>query len=263
MISGLGNITIISGCILAALLLLVVVRRFWKPRGRQRNEVMGWQLTFLSTTYAVIIAFMLSDVWNDYQAAETNTEMEANSLLRIYRLAEGIPQQQAEHLRALAIQYGELAISQEWPAMEHDSISQGLTDTAKQLWSSVLQVKTVTQEQQLSLQQIMSGVGALTEHRRIRELQSRSKLPGIFWVVLIVGGSLTVLYSCLFDVEERRMHAVHVVGITFMVALVLVSIADVDRPYGGAIRIQPTAFRTALQSMTPTSAPGQVTPAVR
>jgi hypothetical protein len=110
MLTTLESLAAIAGSMIAALLFLLAFRRFWLARVReQHNDVIGWQISFLSTSYAVIIAFMLSDVWNNYQAAELNAEMEANALVNLYRVADGLPSQQKNQIRSLGRRYAELA----------------------------------------------------------------------------------------------------------------------------------------------------------
>ncbi|MDQ2712683.1 MAG: DUF4239 domain-containing protein, partial [Acidobacteriota bacterium] len=118
------------------------------------------------------------------------------------------------------------------------------------IWNVVMKAQPREPVEQASFQRELADLTNMTEHRRIRQQQSRSKIPAIFWFVLIVGGTMTVVYTCLFDVEETRMHVVQVVVVSFVVSLVLVTIADVDGPYGGAVRIQPTAFELALKTMS-------------
>ena len=250
MLSVFQSCAIIAGSIALALVCLLIFRRFWLPRGRrQHNDVIGWQISFLGTTYAVIIAFMLSDVWNNFVLAETNAEIESNALLNVYRVAAGLPSPPRDQVQALAHRYGEVMIREEWPAMMKGAFSSTGSRIISALWDITTKVDARNASEQVSLERLLTDLTSMTEHRRIRQFESRSKIPDVFWLLLITGGVLTVLYACLFDVEETRMHVLQVVGITFIVSLVLVTIADVDGPYGGALRIQPTGFVMALKSM--------------
>jgi hypothetical protein len=109
--------------------------------------------------------------------------------------------------------------------------------------------RTANGAEQATFGRALSDLTSLTEHRRVRQLQSRAKLPAVFWVVLIIGGLMTVIYTCLFDVEDPRLHVLQVVSVSFFVSLVLVTIADVDGPYGGAVRIPSTSFEIVSQLM--------------
>lgn len=250
MLSALQSASIIVSSILVALLVMWAFRRTWLAKKRnQHNELIGWQIGFLGTTYAVIIAFMLADVWNDYQAAETNAEIEANSVINMYRVAEGLPEPSRAGIENLAKEYADAMIDSEWPAMMRGVRSAASSQIVAAMWKEVLGIQATTPVQQTSLQQELTDLSNMTEHRRIRQLQSRSSLPGIFWLVLIVGGVMTVLYTCLLDVEDTMMHVIQVIGVSFIVSLVLVTIADVDAPYGGAVHIQPTAFQLVQQAI--------------
>ena len=53
----------------------------------------------------------------------------------------------------------------------------------------------------------------------------RAKLPGILWAVLILGGVITTLSSCLFGTENFKLHCVQVISLTLLLSLALVAIA--------------------------------------
>ena len=94
----------------------------------------------------------------------------------------------------------------------------------------------------------MNTLRSLTEHRRIRILQSHEMLPGILWMVLIAGGIITVAAACFFGVPNFRFHLLQIVVLSFLISLVLVAIADIDRPYQGDVKVSPEGFEFALHT---------------
>jgi len=94
---------------------------------------------------------------------------------------------------------------------------------------------------------LMEELRIMTECRRIRVMHSRERLPGILRAVLIAGGIITVAASCFFGVPSFRFHVLQVVVLSFLISLILVAIADLDRPYQGSDVVQPAGFQTALQ----------------
>src|SRR5262249_47607196 len=101
-----GSIAIIVGCILSALLVLALLRHYWKPATRlAHNDVVGPNVSVIGTTYAVLIAFMLSGVWNNLQVATLNAEQEANSLVNIFRFAYQLPSASRAKIHELARAY--------------------------------------------------------------------------------------------------------------------------------------------------------------
>ena len=81
--------------------LVAVLNRVWPISHRKLvNDVTGWQLGILGTTYGVILGFMLYTVWNDFHVAEINTHLEAASLLTVSRISAGLPSPEREAFHA-------------------------------------------------------------------------------------------------------------------------------------------------------------------
>jgi hypothetical protein len=89
----------------------------------------------------------------------------------------------------------------------------------------------------------------MAEHRRIRELQSTSKLPAVLWCVLLIGGFVTIASSCTFGAGSNLLQALQVGALSLLIALVLVAIGDIDRPFQGSVHVSDSAFRRAQQNM--------------
>jgi ABC-type branched-subunit amino acid transport system permease subunit len=80
-------------------------------------------------------------------------------------------------------------------------------------------------------------------------MQSRESLPVILWAVLVAGGIITVASSCFFGVPSFRFHLLQVLVLSFLIALVLVAIADIDQPYQGVVRVAPQGFQFAVNTL--------------
>ena len=91
----------------------------------------------------------------------------------------------------------------------------------------------------------LSQLTGLTEHRRTRLLQGTYRLPAIFWCVLLVGAVLSVVSSALFGSSNAKLHALQVVFVTLMVTLILLAIADVNRPFAGWVHVSVYPFERA------------------
>jgi hypothetical protein len=114
----------------------------------------------------------------------------------------------------------------------------------------VLQTKPATFGEQTSMNLTLGEISTMTEHRRVRQLESQSKLPGILWLVLIVGGGITTLSSCLFGIEDFKLHCIQVVSLALMLSFILIAIADIDRPFQGTVHIEPRGFDRARETFT-------------
>jgi hypothetical protein len=251
MLNAPGQILVVLFIVTSSLAFRSALDRLWPREKRtQHNNIIGWELGILGTTYAVVLGFMLYTVWTNYGAAEVNVDEEANAITNIHRLAEGLPPPQREQIMKAARDYANAVINEDWPAMNRGRVDQ-LTSHAnnRDIWRILAGVDPLTPRQFIALDHCLSQISALAEHRRIRYLECESSLPPILWWVLVFGCLLTTASCCLFGGASARLHMIQVFCFSLLVSTVLVAIAAIDRPFKGAVRINDRAFRRALQNM--------------
>jgi Protein of unknown function (DUF4239) len=241
---------IIIATICASLFFMMSLNRFWPSESRRaHNELIGWHLSILATTYAVIIGFMLYAVWLDFGAAELNADAEANAMVNVFRLAEGLPDQQRDELRSEARSYADAVIDHEWQAMANNQSLNETYELTQKMWRTLMSVKAASPAELTAEDHALYELSAMTEHRRIRWLQCSSRLPTILWCVLLVGGVVTVASTCMFGSTSLWVHGIQVFAFSLLISLVLVAIADIDRPFQGSVHVSESAFLRARESM--------------
>lgn len=240
------SLFMIGGIVTGSLGFLILVQRIWPiEQRRAHNDLIGWHLTVLGTTYAVIIGFMLYAVWNNFELATANAEAEADCLVNIVRLAQRLPDTQREPIQVLASEYVDIMLNQEWPAMAQVKLSPASSDTFHKLWAVVTTGDIRSPMEQLSRDHVLTEISQMTEHRRLRQLQVYADLPRILWDVLIFGAVVTLVSACLFGSVDFKLHFVQVAALSLLVSLVLVAIADINGPFQGAVHVAPSAFERA------------------
>jgi hypothetical protein len=246
----LTSILIIAACSAAALLFLFLVTRastaFFR---KESNDFTSAVVTVIGTTYAVILAFTLSNVWTMSQQAQANEEQEANALVNVYRIATQLQDVNARQIQDLCIQYADNTLNREWRTMEKGEMTVEGGEIINQIWRLVGQSQAHAKPDAIAAYQIMEELRGLTQYRRLRAMQNSERLPGVLWAVLIAGGVITVAASCFFGVPDFRFHLLQVLVLTFLISLVLVAIAGLDRPYQGQVRVKPDGFRYAIRTL--------------
>lgn len=250
MLNFVQSFMIVLVTVAASLLFVVALNRFWPAdKRRAHNDLIGWQLSILGTTYAVILGFMLYTVWTNFGEADLNADVEANSLVNVYRLADGLPEQQSQQLKALTRSYAREVIQDDWPQMAVDKVPQKSQRINANMWKTLMSVKAASPTESTAEDHALSELGSLTEHRRTRLLQSASRLPAVLWCVLIIGGIVTIVSASMFGSTNIGLHLLQVFGFTLLISLVLVAIADIDRPFQGGVHVSSYAFQRAEQGM--------------
>lgn len=250
MLSTLQNFTIVVLTVAASLLFMWGLNRVWPSEKRHaHNELIGWQLSILGTTYAVILGFMLYTVWTNFGDAELNTENEANAVGNLYRLAQGLPDPQRGQIEVLARSYADAVVDQDWPQMAAGHTSESSHKVNQDMWRTLMSIKIGSPTEIVAEDHALSELSALTEHRRIRVLQNASRLPDVLWCLLIVGGAVTIASASMFGSANTSLHAFQVLVFSLLVVLALVAVADIDRPFQGSVHVSDYPFRRAQQNM--------------
>lgn len=236
--------------VILSLTYLTLLNRIWSPTKRRvHNDVIGWQISIIGTIYAVMIGFMLYAVWANFQSAEANTHGEANALINLFRTADGLPMEQRSAIQIASVNYCNEVLTHEWVTMAHDGPPHSAQPFIMQLWAILTHTPAQTNLQQISLLQSMRELTTLTEHRRIRILESQSGMPTILWMVLVFGGGITIASCGLIGTENTALHYVLIIALSLLISLALIAIGDIDRPFQGSVHIAPNAFIRAQETM--------------
>lgn len=141
--------------------------------------------------------------------------------------------------------------------MAEEKLSTHSFSITRQMWEVLSQADTGARPssrgaadifQQPKYEQAFSTLSQMSEHRRLRQLESRMKLPGILWVVLVDGVMVVIGSACLFGCQNFTLHFRSRIWLSLLLSLVLVSVAEIDRPFQGPVHIQPDAFVFAQQT---------------
>lgn len=250
MLDNTQSVILVAITVAASMLFMWVLNRLWPWNKRHaHNDLIGWQLNILGTTYAVILGFMLYTVWTDFGAAELNADNEANSLANLYRVAAGLPDDERGQIQMLARYYANTVINKDWPEMAVNLNPDESQVINQNIWKTLMTAKAESPTQLIAEDHAISELSGMTEHRRIRVLQSAFRLPAVLWCVLIIGGAVTIASASMFGSANTSLHRLQVFAFSLLIALVLVAIADIDRPFQGSVHVKDLAFRRALQIM--------------
>ena len=244
------NIVIVIVSLASSLSFMAAVNYYWPAEQRRaHNDLIGWQLSVLGTTYAVIIGFMLYTVWINFGAADLNSDAEANSLVNVYRLSTGLAPEEGAKLRALARAYGDAVVDHEWGEMGKNIMPQDSREIARQMWVTLMASKAASPTEITAEDHTLYELSALAGYRRIRLVEAESRLPGVLWFVLLSGGVVTIASTCMFGAVNGPLHVIQVSAFALLISLVLVAIADINRPFQGSVHVSDYAFRRAQMDM--------------
>jgi hypothetical protein len=60
---------------------------------------------------------------------------------------------------------------------------------------------------------------------------------------------LTIFSVAIFGARQPRIHIVQVISLTLLITLLMLTIADIDKPFQGWVHVSDYSFRRALATM--------------
>ena len=228
---------------------LVLVQRLVPPERREgQNDVTGFIYAVLGVAYAVLLAFVVIAVWQDYETAQTDVESEAHELAGVYFLASQLPDPERTRIQDLARTYARVVVEQEWPMMERGQTSPHAESLLSQLRLKLLEFDPRTEGEQVLYERGLAQLHDAADARRSRLLEVREGIPKLLWVVIVGGGVVTVSFTYLFGLKSNAAHALMVAALTLVICGILFTIGEFDYPFSGVVEIRPEAFKEALGS---------------
>ena len=242
-----GLLLVAVAVVVAVVGLVLVQRLVPTERRKQHNDVAGFIYAVLGVSYAVLLGLMLIAVWEKWDAADTLTVDEANELAGIFYWAHSPPQPEGRHIQELARSYARVVVEEEWPLMAQGKSSPEAWDTLDELRGTILGLEPTTGAQQARYTEMLAQLHDLGNARRERLLAAEQGLPPILWVVLILGGVITVGFTYLFGLENNLVHLIMVGSLALVISMSLFTVAALDYPFQGDIHIHPSAYENDLE----------------
>ena len=203
----------------------------------------------VGTAFAVLLAFVMFVAFNSYNEARNSSEGEAAAVDQMFRTAGAFSPATRDELRGELLCYSRAVVADEWPKMA-DGDESATVDAWQHRFDHSLNTVPLASDLQLSayralLEQRDLRTGA--RHQRLFEADLVVSPP--VWLILILGGVLTVGFVLLFT-DRREAFAVQaslIATVAAMVAASLVLVWFLDHPFeGGSGSVQPEEMERTI-----------------
>jgi len=245
--TALNGVLFVCGSMVFSVLGLFAVRRYlsvdWLKR---QHEVASFFFLMIGTLYAVLIAFAIFVVWNEFQEAGTNLEHEANEVGNLSRMSMGMPQELRQNIQTALIEYLNSVLDDEFPAMANGNDSPRTWQAMQKLWDIYNNAEPGSPRMQAYYAESLKQLNGLSDSRRIRLFTSRGTVPDTLWDLLLGGGIMLIIFTYFFGHESIWSQAAMTAALAAVLAFSLFLIASFDSPYSGVVRVTPTPFQLEL-----------------
>jgi len=247
----LWSLVVLTGASVAAVLLMLAVRRYAAPDGFLRDTVPATGVFgVLGVAFAVLLAFVLFLAFEGYNRAREGASREAVAVTQLLRMTRLFPEPQQDELRGDLVCYARAVVADEWPKMNAGGESPLAAHWLEAIESTVDRTPVDNARTEVALAQWLDQTTERREGRRARLYEATSPIPASVWLMLILGAALTVLNVLLLaDRRERRwVQSTMIATITALVVSSLLVINFLDHPFSqNGAYIPPDEMNTTLR----------------
>src|SRR5262249_44536761 len=213
---------------------LIVVRRLAPESARGINDVVGNYLQTLGTIYAVLLAFVVFVVWNQFNATRELVEREANEVLDLFRTAKGFAPEVRRPLQHQLRAYVEEVLCREWPAMSKGvPLADDAGEPLDRLGIVLLRFEPVSESHCALYSQMLERFNDLSDLRAERVLASRTRIPLALRILIYTGAVMTVASTYIFGIDSFAVHAIVAGALAGAISHVIYLIGDLDAAFAG------------------------------
>lgn len=215
------------------------------------NDVAGFKFAVIGVFYAVMLAFIVIAVWEDFRKTEAAVRDEAKAVVDLHRLTFALPAGEGAEIRKHLVAYTHDVREHEWQTMAVGEPSDAVVKDLDALSHVIFHVDPQTPQAVALYQDVRRLLSVITDNRNERSDSSDGSMPGILWLVLIVGGLITLGYPALFGATNLIAQVLMTAALAELVALAMLLGVAFDYPFTGEVRISPYPFDQALRQMPP------------
>lgn len=210
------------------------------------NPVSSAVFQVAGVLYAVLVAFVVVVVWEQFGNAEDASSMEASAVADLLRDSDALPAAYRTEVQQNLVAYSRDVIDHEFPRMRHGETIAEQSDALNNVWQAYLKVQPETRNEIAFFDHAIVRLNDLSANRKLRVSTGDASVPGELWVLLIGGGAVLMVFTYLFGTRDLLVHGLAVGLTASLLAFVMYLIFALEHPYVGALSVQPTPFVNVL-----------------
>ncbi len=215
---------------------------------RPASSELGNYLQTVGGIYAVLLAFVVFVVWNQYDQARGHIDRESTALIDLHRTSSGLPIATRNAIQAGLRGYVNAVLHDEWTAMrarDEATISR-VGERLDQVWLAIHRCVPSTECQHTIYSEVLSRFNDLTDVRTSRLTSSRQRIPLPMKILLYAGAVIMIGSIYLMVFEPLWAHIAATAALSGAIAHILFLIVDLDDPFSGRYTVASEPYQRAL-----------------
>ena len=231
---------------LAAAGQLLVHRRFRSQDFIAHNDVGGIIITVSGALYAVILGFLTVVVWQHYIDARQLVVQESDADIDAWHTAVGLPLAVREQVRADMLEYAQIMVGREWPAMRRGGFEEQAPILDMDAIDAVATTEPADRRESNAQTATLQQLTIMHDARQQRIAINRSGVSGFEWLVLLIGATCIICFCWLFGVRNARMQLLMTSIVVTIIVSTMVLLFELQYPFRSDVGIGPEAWTGAV-----------------
>lgn len=217
---------------------------------RDATDAIGGYLQTVGSIYAVLLAFVVYAVWNQFNEARGYLDREATALVDLHRTASGLPAGSRDAIQRGLRAYVDAVTREEWVAMTcHDeAVVERVSGLLEHVWLAIHACRPASACQHTVYGEVLSRFNQLTDLRTSRLTAASARIPGAMVILLYTGAVLTIGSVYLLSFRQVWLHVLVTGALAGAIAHILYLIRDLDDAFSGDCRISQVPLERARRS---------------
>lgn len=195
------------------------------------HEVGGYLLAIIGTLYAILVGLIVVNAETKVDTASDKAVIEANKLSNIYHVSLRFEPEARHKIREDLYNYAVTAVNQDWEKVETGAEKEGTISPYQHLWKDIVGYTPRNESEQECYAVMLQDLEELSEARKYRMVAAKSKLSPILWAVLIAGGTMIVLFTYFFFVENLFSQLLMTASVVIFLSMNVYLIYICQNPY--------------------------------
>jgi ABC-type multidrug transport system fused ATPase/permease subunit len=244
------GLIIIGGAVILTIIGLLIMRRFVPHHKlKSHNDVSGPIFGTLGVVYAVLLAFIVVIVWQNFDKSDANVQQEENCVIDLWRDAAAFSPDFKKEVRGLFKEYAQVIVQEEWDMLARGDYSRKAGQVVNKIWSLYSNYQPRDMKEMAFFQESIKKLNEFGELRLMRLMDARKGVHPILWFVLITGGIVTIAFTFFFGAESLNTQMAMSVLLAMIISLILFTVLMLDYPFTGDVKISPETFKLLLEKM--------------
>ena len=214
---------------------------------KENHEVAAIIFNAFGLFYGVIMAFVVFVTWSGYDDATKNLQMEANEADDLFHITKAFPEPAGRMIRQGLMDYTASVYKDELKGMSEGDISLHSNRAMVRLLTVFYQIDEKSVPNRELYAESLTRLNNLAQYRRIRIFAGNDTIPLAVWLVLLVGGVITISYTYFFGMKNIKSQYLMTAALTVTITLILVLIYILDHPFTGTSKVSVEPLRQVME----------------